>query len=439
MPRKTPSRPSRKAVRAAKHAALDVIMQEPEETVQFPVAFGRIAMTSAIWGAIALGVLALAVLSSAVFLMRDEVGDLARQLTAKDRELGILSGELQKVRDQMFGERQEVVEQGIRIVGVDTETGLMAELPASLVERDDYPIIAVAGPYIYQAKDDVIVRRELKTGVELEVLKSREPIANMIVSDNGEWLAYSISTSPDDELRRDVRMFVLPLLGRGDPVELGPWQIGHIGSIRPDGLSDDGKTLLTSEWLGGDAGCNGYKYHRLNVANGRETGLLEVSGCSGSSGDPSGEIAIGSTPDTTKLIVVDYEKRRLLARDFATGRDRVLHAFAEDETGVIHATLSLDGTQVAVIMGDEVFAVPVAGGEWRSVGKVSLEADSSEYIGIVYFPERFLLTVLPGLAGRYAYRNLMTGTIASADGPFAGIVGWSDATKMLVLALDTRE
>ncbi len=447
MPRKTPSRPSRKAVRAAKHAALDVIMQEPEETVHFPVSFGRIAMNSAIWGAVVLAVLALAVLSSAVFLMRDEVGQLAAQLTAKDRELGILSSELQKVRDQMFGEREEVVEQGQRIVAVSTESGLMEEMPASLVERDAHPILAVAGQYIYQAKGDTIVRRELKTGTETQVLKSRAPIVDLLVSSNGEWLAYSVNAEEREVLGETVQAFVLPITARGDAVELGPWQGSDaLSGVDMVALSDDGKTVVWRDQGGlGEGPCGHEHLHRVNVANGRETGLVETEGCAGVpdeesvfAGPGDGIGVVGPTPDGNTAVLFDRDNNRLIARNFTTGRDRVLHAFNADDATEMNAAISLDGTEVAVIVGDGIFAVPVAGGQWREIGTHSLDAAPGETI-IAYVPGKFLLTLYPSLDGRYAYRNLETGTIASVDGPFVNVVGWSAEAATVVLLEDTRE
>lgn len=440
-----PTRAERKARTAERHEIVRSIMQEPDDVIHFPVAFGRIAMNAAVWGAIALGILALGVLSSAVFLMRDEIGGLGRQLQQKDTDLNILSSELQKVRDQMFGEQEEMSQQGMRIVTVSTENGLMEELPNPFVAGDDLPILAVAGQYLYQVKEDTVVRRELKTDTEVEILKSSNHIVDLIISNNGEWLAYGAVATETSGV--SMRAFVLPLAGRGDPVELGPWPVGLYPGPDIVALSDDGKTIILETFR--QDGDSSFEFlRRVNVSNGNETGVVETEYRENS--PEKSLVIIGPTPDGSHAIILEQELERygevgltlrplrLLARNFTTGRDRVLHTFGADDSTDIKAALSLDGSAVVVILDDEVFAVPVTGGEWQSLGKVSLDAQVDE-TAVAYVPGRFLLTLVPGLAGRYAYRNLETGTIASVDGPFVSVIGVSLGTNSILLLEDTRE
>ncbi|TAK05726.1 hypothetical protein EPO33_01100 [Patescibacteria group bacterium] len=456
--KRKPTRAERKARTQERHEIVRSIMQEPDDIVHFPVAFGRIAMNAAVWGAVALGVLALGVLSSAVFLMRDEIAGLGKQLEQKDADLGILSGELQKVRDQMFGEQEETARQGITVQLVDAETGLLTSLGNLILKDTPYPLgpesRAVNGTYLYWTDEEGILRVNLEDVTSVRLV-TKPFISSLAVSKDGTWLAYAYSQGlSDPESVGATRAVAVPLSGRGDPIELGELA----GEERPIesmmrvvGFSADNKEVLWTEMYG-DSGGVGTTLHRMRVANDQETAVVRY-GTVGGVGPGEWEADFGLSPDGTafaKLVVQPPEvlgndvpslvPLRIELVDAVSERERVRYTFPAQDRKPHRMVVewSLDGSELVLVFDNDVYTIPVVGsGGPALVGKVTVPQDSD--VRVAYLSDRFLFSLSPSLAGEYAFQNLATDAIASVDGPFTGIAGWSADLNAVVLLADTRE
>lgn len=442
MTRKRPTRAEQKARKAERHEIVRSIMQEPDDVVFFPVALGRIAMSAAVWGSVALGVLALGVLASAVFLMRDEIAGLGKQLQQKDVDLVILSSELQKVRDQMFGE-QIVEKQGkITLRLIDADTGVARAVSNVALKDTPYPLgpeesRVVNGKYLYWMDEEGILRVNLEDGTSYRIV-IKPFISSVAVSKDGSWLAYAYSEGLRDpgSVGLNERAVAMPLSGRGDPIELG-----ELAGITPGnipavyGFSEDIKELLWSVFVGDAEGRS--TLHRIRIANGQVGGSFDLQSRPGTIGfSPDGSIAAlfeGSQNDAG-----GFDVKRLVFVD-AAGKRTVRYNFPLGSLVSLQTAWSTDGSSLVVNVSDEYLAFPIKGtAAPTNLGKagVSIFEAASE---VAYLPERFLLVVQPGLAGTYAYRNLATDAISSGDGPFSDIAGWSSDLNAVVLLENTHE
>ncbi len=415
-------------------------MQEPDDVVHFPVAFGRIAMNAAVWGAVALGVLAVGVLSSTVFLMRSEIVGLGRQLQQKDVDLTILSGELQKVRDQMFGEAEHISEQGIGVRLVNAETGVASSLSGVRLRGTNYPLgpesRAVNGKYLYWTDAEGILRVNLEDGTAYRVV-TKPFISSVAVSKDGSWLAYAYSQGLSDPRSvGSTQAVVMPLTGRGDPVELGVLAASE-GIPKIYGFSDDGKELLWVTLMRDVYPDSGLKIppddtlNRTRIANGQAGPAFIIPGKDDFLNfSPDGSVALlgevhgTATDNEVRYVLVDASGKRTI-------RYTVPHI------GVGFYGWSVDGSEMILGMNGKLYALPLQG---RSAPTeiVSFLSVDEPVISLVA-PGKFVLQVVPGLAGRYMYWNLATEAIASGDGPFSSIMGWSSDLNAVVLLSDTRE
>ncbi len=433
--RKKSTRAEQKARKKERHEIVRSIMQEPDDVVFFPVAFGRIAMNAAVWGAVALGVLALGVLASAVFLMRDEIAGLGKQLQQKDTDLGLLSGELQKVRNQMFGE-QIVEQQGTTALRlINAETGVASSLSGVKLKDTPYPLgsesRAVNGKFLYWTDEKGILRVNVEDGTSYRVV-TKPFISSLAVSKDGSWLAYAYSQGlSDPESVGETRAIAMPLTGRGDPIELGQLASypGDVPKIH--GFSVDGKELLwTTKNFKGET--EEYTLHRERISNGQEGPQfkfqenLDFRGFS-----PDGTVAVALEFElddyASRILFIDSKGRRTLRYDSGFHYDAIMSWSPDGSTLIVNNRISSENR------GDDYMAFPLKG-EPKELATLSAER-ISEFLAD---PEKFLLVVQPEI-GRYMYRNLSTGAVASVDGAFTGIAGWSSDLNAIILLEDTRE
>lgn len=437
--RKKPTRAERKARKEERHEIVRSIMQEPDDVIHFPVAFGRIAMNAALWGAVALGVLALGVLSSAVFLMRDEIAGLGRQLQQKDADLNILSGELQKVRDQMFGE-QIVEQQGTMTVKlVDAESGVARAVSGVTLKDTPYPLgpesRAVNGKYLYWTDEEGILRVNLEDGTSYRIV-TKPFISSIAVSKEGMWLAYAYSQGlSDPESVGKTLAVAMPLSGRGDPIELGViggCEISEMGGFCTDskilGFSTDGKDLLWTTFMA--EGVGQWWLHRTRVVNGQTAEPFLVS-------ETPGFVFLGFSPDGSVAALLEESNGvRLVLIDTSTERRRVRYIFPEGASVTASASWSTDGSEIVLYSTEGLQAFPLKG---TTAPALISTPPFPEDVEVAYSPGKFVLTLTPSLAGQYSYRNLATDAISSGEGPFSEIIGWSTDLNAVVLLEDTRE
>ncbi len=355
---RTPARPRKKATRAEKYKALHALMTEPEDVVHFPVAFGRIAVNFSVGAAIVLGLLAVGVLSSTVFMMRDEVKQLSGQLTNKDRDLTALSAELQKVRDQMFGTAPQAAEQGIGIQLVNAETGSAKTLSGVTLAAAPYPLRpesrAVNGKYLYWTDVDGILRVNLQDGTTFSLV-SRRFVSSLAVSKDGTWLAYAYSQGlSDSESVRKTHAVVMPLMGRGDPIELGELAATVPGGIPTIlGFSSDGKELLwTTMSVGEGTRPAEWVLHHTRIVNGQ-------AGASFSFTEKPSEVFLDFSPDGSVAVFFEgkgneeggFEAQKLIFVN-AAGKRTVRYTFPAGSLVGLQTSWSFDGSSLILTVGD---------------------------------------------------------------------------------------
>lgn len=429
--RKKPTRAERKARKEERHEIVRSIMQEPDDVVFFPVAYGRIAMSAAVWGSVALGVLALGVLASAVFLMRDEITGLGKQLQQKDVDLVILSGELQKVRDQMFGE-QVVEQQGkttLRLV--DAETGVARAMSGVTLKDTPYPLgpesRTVNGKFLYWTDEEGILRVNLEDGTTYRVV-TKPFISSLAVSKDGSWLAYAYSQGlSDPESVGKTQAVAMPLTGRGDPIELGVL-MASADVPKIHGFSDDGKELL---WVTRDVGGQGEEWtlHRKGVLNGQEGLPFKFVGKDDLSFigfSPDGTIAVAQefkVDDYGSLVFINTSGKR--TRPYPS----LIHYAALISWGLDGSTLIVEDTK-------DYKAVSLKGSAplMNLGGVIEKKSDGTE---IIADPSKFLLVVRNG--SDYMFRNLSNDAIASMQGSFTDLAGYSTDLNAVVLLENIRE
>lgn len=439
--RKPPTRAERKARNIERHEIVRSIMQEPDDVVHFPVAFGRIAMSAATWGAVALGILALGVLASAVILMRQELADLATQIRQKDADLGILSGELQKVRDQMFGEAEQAAEQGIAVRLVNAETGVASTVPGALLQGTNYPLgpesRAVNGKYLYWTDEEGILRVNLEDGTSVRLVE-RQFISSLAVSKDGAWLAYAYGEGlSDPESVGETRAVAMPLSGRGDALELGVLD-APAGSVPVlHGFTADGKELIwTTTW--GEGGAVWHTQHRLRVANGQETSVKDVE-----LQDPAlegrGQTFVGFSPDGNFFAVLEWtdpgdgavQPTTLKITDIARPRFVAQYRFRTDQPVKSQSAVSWDENGAGVVFSDrqDVMRLTIdAKTETLGTGNCA-SSNVAGGSGCALLPDSWLMT------SPLTVRNLSTGSVAAEEvssDTLQEYVGWSDATASLV-------
>ncbi len=457
--RKKPTRAERKARKEERHEIVRSIMQEPDDVVFFPVAFGRIAMSAAVWGSVALGVLALGVLASAVFLMRDEIAGLGKQLQQKDVDLVILSGELQKVRDQMFGEQEQAVQQGIRVRLVNAETGVASAIPGVTLKDTPFPHRQgqgiVNGKYLYWKDEEGILRVNLEDGTTYRAV-TQSDVASVAVSSDGARLAYLTTKRIDEMGSTQTIAVVMQLSGRGDPVELtteSPLRkvAGEVGE-RLVGFSKDGSELLWTVTFA-DSGTYVEELHRVRIANGIEAPVVNTrtGGWVGYEPGDEWDIFLGLSPDGTTYAMVKVKPEeggstglviplRIVLKDAVTGRERDRYVFPT--SGRTPARMSgswtLDGASIVLLRDDEVSTLPTMGSSGPvAVTRMAVETEESPVM--IVRDGRFVFMLVPSLVGSYAFRNLSTDAVSSGDGPFSGILGWSSDLNAVVLLENTHE